>query len=39
MGGNTYNITVMGLTGPQVADQIVAKIKEYEGRNGPGWRL
>jgi hypothetical protein len=34
MGGNTYNITVMGLTGPQVADELVNKIKEYERRNG-----
>jgi hypothetical protein len=37
-GSNTYNITVTGLTGPQVADQLITKIKEYERRNGKGWR-
>jgi hypothetical protein len=40
-GGPVYSITVnagMGTNGPSVANEIVKYIKEYERRNGPGWR-
>lgn len=38
LGANQYTINVAGLTGPQVANDIIGKIREYERRNGAGWR-
>ncbi|MBT2213456.1 phage tail tape measure protein [Actinomadura sp. NEAU-AAG7] len=40
-GGNTYNITVQVAPGGNTAEaarQVVSLIKEYERRNGRGWR-
>jgi hypothetical protein len=40
-GGLTANITVnagMGADGREIGDIIVGKIREYERRNGNGWR-
>jgi phage-related minor tail protein len=35
-GGNIYNVTVNGAN--MTPNELVAAIKQYEKRNGPGWR-
>jgi hypothetical protein len=41
MGATVFNVTVnagMGADGKEIGDVIVDKIRQYERRNGPGWR-
>jgi uncharacterized protein YlxW (UPF0749 family) len=41
MGATVFNVNVnagMGADGKEIGDVIVDKIRQYERRNGPGWR-